>query len=52
MVLAAEHADAVVAGAELLLATERGMQRALRAGGSVSEVLGAAYEHMLEPGRE
>ena len=45
--LAAATAAGVVERAEQILARERDMQRALRAGASVSDVLGGAYEHML-----
>jgi regulator of RNase E activity RraA len=45
--LAAASAAGVIARAEQILARERDMQRALRAGLAVSDVLGGAYEHML-----
>jgi 4-hydroxy-4-methyl-2-oxoglutarate aldolase len=45
--LAAASAAHVVARAEQILVKERRMQSALRAGASVSEVLGGSYEHML-----
>ena len=45
--LTAASAAAVVERAEQILARERDMQRALRAGVAVSDVLGGSYEHML-----
>jgi 4-hydroxy-4-methyl-2-oxoglutarate aldolase len=45
--LAVASAAVVVERAEKIVAKERDMQRALRAGAAVSDVLGGSYEHML-----
>lgn len=47
VVLAAATAAAVTDRAERIVERERGMQRLLHAGHSVSEVLGASYESLL-----
>jgi 4-hydroxy-4-methyl-2-oxoglutarate aldolase len=46
--LAASDAARVVEAAEAIAGREAAMAQALRAGGRISEVMGAAYEHMLK----
>jgi regulator of RNase E activity RraA len=48
--VAAEQAEAVLAAAEEIAATEAAMRDAVLAGRSVVEVMGAAYESMLKRG--
>lgn len=56
VVVPAQHVDAVVARAESIAATETDMERALRQGTSISDVLGRRYETLTleaedRPGR-
>lgn len=48
VIVAAEHADAVVAKAEELMAREAGMREQLLAGASPEVVLGGGYQKMLQ----
>ena len=45
-----EHIEQVLAAAESIAAREAAMAQALRAGRPITEVMGADYEHMLNPG--
>lgn len=46
--IAPENVEAVLATAEEIIAREAAMAKAIRAGTPISEVMGGAYEHMLE----
>jgi len=46
--IAAADAERVIAAAEQIAAREVAMARALEAGGKITEVMGADYEHMLK----
>ena len=46
--VAAAHIDAVLDAAEPIAAREASMAKALLGGQAIGEVMGAAYEHMLQ----